>query len=381
VLSIVLSLALAQSATGAEKRPTADLVGYGRLELDVKHGPVFTCEDARHADQLLSKLRADFTWDPLLGPRPTRLPDGTPGIVLADGRILVFARRENRVGVAAAATAAEVAAELARQGFDGPQVRFLPEKRHPMSLDFFDLHPLSLYFHPLNILDMAKGLRRYDRGVLARPADFWARYGLGYSTFVHYFGFDELADGASHFFPLEWSAAMAKAHGMVFMAHVGQYMAPWWMRNRFPRDIVQWDPYAISGWNPLSAMLGTHLSQQASDAAYAYAERFTASALERLKSSAGDNLGCFRVVGGGHPGDELGLHHLSTEFMDYDEAGQRGPRAGPAGAGPALARRPGPLQIVGRGADSLAFRVLRRLRPGHVRSVGRLVLAARQPAG
>jgi len=95
------------------------------------------------------------------------------------------------------------------------------------------------------------------------------------------------------------------------------------MRNRFPKDIVQWDPYMISGWHPGSAMAGTHLSQAASDEAYACAQRFTGEALDALQADAGDNLGCFRPVGGGHPGDELGMHHLSTEFMDYDEAGQQ----------------------------------------------------------
>ena len=322
MLSIVLSMMLAQSGPAA-KPLAADLIGYGHLELAVNHDLIFTCEDSRHADQLLSKLRADFTWDRLLGPRPIHLPEGTPGIILDDGRLLVFACQGNRVGVFQGTTPAEIATALSRQGFEERNVRFVPEKPHPLALDFFDLRAVSLYFHPLNILDLAKGLKRYERSALARPADFWAPYHFGYSQFGPYFGFDELADAAPHFFPLDYSLATAKAHEMVIMDHTGTYLAPWWMRNRFPRDIVQWDPYAISGWNDLSAMLATHLSQHASDAAYAYAQRFTTAAVEHLKSSAGDQLGCFRVTGGGHPGDEMGLHHLSTEFMDYDEAGQQ----------------------------------------------------------
>jgi hypothetical protein len=323
VLSIVLTMMLAQPGPAAAKPLTADVVGYGRLELAVKHNLAFTCEDSRHAELLLSKLQADFTWDSLLGPRKIRLPDGTPGIALDNGQILVFACQENRVGAVVGTSPAEVATALAQEGFDRRKVHFVPAKRHPLALDFFDLRSVSLYFHPLNILDLAKGLKRYDRSVLARPADFWAPFHFGYSQFGPYFGFDELADAAPQFFPLDYSIATAKAHDMVFMDHTGTYLAPWWMRNRFPRDIVQWDPYAISGWNGLSAMLATHLSQHASDAAYAYAQRFTAAAVEHLKSSAGDQLGCFRVTGGGHPGDEMGLHHLSTEFMDYDEAGQQ----------------------------------------------------------
>ena len=305
----------------------ANLIGYGRIALTVAKEPAggvaeFTCETPSHADRLLSKLRADFTWDSLAGPRTIALADGAPAIAPGPGRVLTFVRKDNRVYAIAASSAASAQTLVAKRQLDGPKARYLPEKRHPLSLDFFDLRSVSFYYLPMNVQDLARGLHRYDRAVLTQPAAFWAPFRLGYSMFGPYFGLDELADGAAHFFPHQYCIAQAQAHDSIYMTHFGLYEAPWWMRNRFPQDVVGWDPYAISGWNPLAAMAGTHLSQHASDDAYAYAQRFTTAALEHVRAAAGEQLGAFRVGGGGHPGDELGLHHWSTEFMDYDEAGQ-----------------------------------------------------------
>ena len=329
MLSMSLVVMAAQLTAAAGDLPReADLIGYGRLRLavaDETAGGIaeFTCQTPSHADQLLSKLRADFTWDSLTGPGAITLAGGVPAIAAGSGRVLIFARKDNRVYAIAAASAASAASLLASRQLDGKEARFLPERRHPLSLDFFDLRSLSFYYLAMNVQDLAKGLHRYDREVLAQPAAFWAPFHFGYSMFNPYFGLDELADGAAHFFPLQYCIAQAKAHDSVFMTHLGTYEAPWWIRNRFPQDIVGWDPHAISGWGPLGAMAGAHLSQHASDEAYAYAQRFTTAAIERTRAEAGEQLGCFRVVGGGHPGDEMGLHHLSTEFMDYDQAGQR----------------------------------------------------------
>ena len=117
-------------------------------------------------------------------------------------------------------------------------------------------------------------------GPLGQTSAFWRSSGYGHSFFGPYFGLDELADGAEHFFPHQWMIRQAVADDAIVMSHLGQFAAPWWMRNRFARDIVQWDPYAISGWNGLAAMSGTHLSQHASDEAYAYAQRFRRHALD-----------------------------------------------------------------------------------------------------
>ena len=331
LLSALLAVGVQISfIASAAEPPASDLIGYGKLGLAVERGAAgagvatFTCESAEHADRLLSKLRADFTWDQTLGPRAITLQKGVPALALDGTGVLVLARKANTVLAVTGPTPDAVEALLKQHALAAPDIAFTPRKQHPMSLDFYDLRPLSVYFMPLNVRDMAKGWHRYDRDVLARLADFWAPFKFGCSLFDPYFGKDELADGAPHDFAADYTVGLAKARGMVVMAHLGQYAAPWWMRNRFPRDIVQWDTAVISGWGPLGAMAGTHLSTSASPEAYAYARRFTAQALDRLCADAGDNLGCVRVVGGGHPGDEMGQHELSTEFMDYDEAGQAG---------------------------------------------------------
>jgi hypothetical protein len=328
-LALVAISAIAMSVTAAAPAPVEGVLsGYGRIKLSVEPdasgggAAIFACEDARHADQLLSKLRADFTWDKLSPERQISLPGGAPALAAEGKGVLVFASRGNVVYALAAASSEAAQAALKRYALGGGDTAFTPKKRHPMSLDFFDLRPVSVYYLPLNVRDMEQGWMRYDRETLGRLPAFWSRFGFGYSLFQPYFGMDELADGAPHFFPLEYCVKQAVANDEVVMAHVGQYWAPWWMRNRFPRDIVQWDPHAITGWGSIDAMGSTHLSQSASEEAYAYSRRFTSEALDHLHAAAGDHLGCFRVVGGGHPGDEMGLHHMSTEFMDYDEAGQ-----------------------------------------------------------
>lgn len=306
----------------------ADLTGYGKLEWEVRRESAgegiasFTCEDAEHADSLMSKLLADYSWDRLLGVRSVAMGDGSQALELEGCGLLWLARRGTTVFAVAGRGQEGIQSLRQRRGLRGGDLVFSPVKPHPISLDFFDLRSVSLYYHSLNSLNQEKGLKRYDPEVLSRAAAFWKRFGFGVSTFEPYFGLDELADGAAHFYPLRHTVTRAKADGAVVMAHLGQHLAPWWMRNRFPDDIVQWDPNVISSWNPLPAMAGTHLSQFAAPEAYAYARRFTAGALQALQQEAGENLGCVRVAGGGHPGDEIGVHQLSTEFMDYDEAGQ-----------------------------------------------------------
>jgi hypothetical protein len=74
-----------------------DLIGYGRISMvlhpDAGGGgaAVFTCEDPAHADRLLTKLRADFTWDDRLGLRPLVLPGGVSAWVLERSGVLVLA--------------------------------------------------------------------------------------------------------------------------------------------------------------------------------------------------------------------------------------------------------------------------------------------------
>ena len=311
----------------ADEKEPHDLQGYGRVSLEVADtgdGPaVFRCDDEASADRLLSKLLADFSWDQLTGPKQQKLADGVSALKIEPHVLLLFARQGSTVYALSGQSPEVLDRQRTRLGLDLQRAQFKPQCRHPMSLDFFDLRAVSMYYQPLNVLDLAKGLDRYAAGPLAQTTDFWHSSGYGHSFFGPYFGLDELADGAEHFFPHQWMIRQAVADDAMVMSHLGQHGAPWWMRNRFARDIVQWDPYAISGWNGLSAMAGTHLSQHATPEAYAYSQRFARQALESLKTTAGDHLGCFRETGGGHPGDELALHHASTELMDYGKSGQR----------------------------------------------------------
>ena len=333
LLGIVVVVATAWEAGAGTHGCWADeegqhvLQGYGRVSLvvpDAGDGPaVFQCEDEAAADRLLSKLLADFSWDRLTGPEQQVSADGVTALRVGSHGFLLFARQGSTVYALTGDSPDSIDRERKRLGLDRQHAQFKAQRRHPLSLDFFDLRAVSLYYQPLNVLDLAKGLHRYGAGPLRQTSDFWHESGYGHSFFGPYFGLDELADGSEHFFPHQWMIRQAVAADVVVMSHLGQFGAPWWMRNRFPRDIVQWDPYTISGWNGLAAMAGTHLSQHASDEAYSHAQRFARHALDSLKTTAGDHLGCFREVAGGHPGDELALHHASTELMDYDEAGQQ----------------------------------------------------------
>jgi hypothetical protein len=323
---MMAAIALLWHSAGASAMPMqADLRGLGAITAttDADGAMVFACNSTQHADWLLSKLQADLTWDANLGIRQTKLPGGQPTLALAGSGLLALARRGARVYAISGLTPAALAAGLKRLGLGGPDTFFKPVQQRPMSLDFFDLRPISIYYLPLNVLDLAQGWMRYDRSVLSQSADFFARFHFGYSMFGPYFGFDETVDGAENLFPLDYSAAQARAHGSVFMTHLGDYWAPWWMRNRFPHDIIQWDPNVITGWGSIGAMAGTYLSGDASNAAYAYSHQFTSTALRELEKEAGPNLGCYRVAGGGHPGDEMGFHNESTEYMDYDDASQQ----------------------------------------------------------
>jgi len=221
---IVSALALFIAAAAGAGERQSDLIGYGRISMTEEKSAagegaaVFTCESPERADQLLSKLRADFTWDRLLGIREVKLSGGAPAFALDGCGVLVLAVKGNAVYAVAAATPEAMEVVMKQLGFVGEGVRFLPEKPHPMSLDFYDLRPISTYYLIMNARDLAKGLKRYDREVLARASDFWAPFKFGHSFFDPYFGMDELADGAPHFFPLEQAVARAKAHDAVVMA-------------------------------------------------------------------------------------------------------------------------------------------------------------------
>ncbi|HEY3417135.1 MAG TPA: hypothetical protein VGM23_09655, partial [Armatimonadota bacterium] len=331
---IAMLWALAALADG-QPPVHAELMGLGRLQMttqpEVAGGGtiVFQCENAAYADRLLSKLRADMTWDSLTGPKGILLPGDVPALAMADGSTLVIAERSNSVYLLTALTPSAAAQRLKKLRLTGKDTRFTPLKKHPPSLDYFDLRPLGMNFSPFNLVGQeVKGSyeNRFTKAELVKAHDFWAPYGIDAHVLngTTAFGFGGICDGPVSTYPLDYTIGLARAHGQGVNVHLGNGLAPWWMRNKFPTQITQLDPYAIPAYAPIGVSGGTWLSLTASDDAYAYVQAFTQHALDQVKQAAGDSLLCVRPLGGGRPGDEMGLHHYATEFMEYDEAGQQG---------------------------------------------------------
>ncbi len=309
-----------------------ELAGYGALALQTELDQagdgraVFTCADAERAETLQSKLLADLTWDEKLGWREIELPGGIPARELAGYGAVVVARRDKEVSVVSAPTAAELAKRLTAAGLSAPQTAFKPEHSHPTSLDFCDNRSTAAYFHAFNVLDLAKGWQRYAPQVLNSRHEFAHSQGLNLSTHNGgYFGLQNLADGNIHTYATEQMIRTAARYDLASNVHFGLHQAPWWMRLRYPDQMVQMDPYSIVGWSAgrVGPAGGTHLSLYASDEAMNYSHRANLRTLQRLHEAAGDHLDCLRVSAG-RPGDELGLHMLSGEFMEYSPAGQEG---------------------------------------------------------
>ena len=328
------------------------LQGYGRISLEIAGGDspaVFRCEDDASADRLLSKLLADFSWDRLTGPQRQTLTDGVSALKL-QLRSTEFVPSHSRTiadGVSALKSQPRELLLFARQGrtvyaLCGDSAEAIERQRVKLGLDLQHarIQGRAAPSHVAGFLRSARGEHVLLAAERARPGrrtctatmpGRWGKRapsgtpsGYGHSFFGPYFGLDELADGAGHFFPHEWMIRQAVADDAIVMSHVGQYGAPWWMRNRFPRDIVQWDPYAISGWNALEAMAGTHLSQHAARRGLCLcASGSPGRPSTRSRPRRATTWAASARLAGGHPGDELALHHASTEFMDYDEAGQK----------------------------------------------------------
>jgi len=148
-------------AGAAEPAPHV-LQGFGRVSLEVAGSgdgaAVFRCEDDAAADRLLSKLAADFSWDRLTGPGPQTIADGVEALKLQPHGLLLFARQGSAVYALSGQSPEAIERQRARLGLDLKRARFKAERRHPMSLDFFDLRAVSMYYLPLNVLDPLLGV-------------------------------------------------------------------------------------------------------------------------------------------------------------------------------------------------------------------------------
>ena len=143
------ALALASMASASElaaEPSVVSLIGYGNVKATLSQdGAVFECQDEEHADQLLSKLKADFTWDDQIGIREIKLSNGIPAYQLEGTGLMTLGRRGREVRVITGKSADALRSEWKHAGLGNPKEwNFAPARRHPASLDFFDLNALSL---------------------------------------------------------------------------------------------------------------------------------------------------------------------------------------------------------------------------------------------
>jgi hypothetical protein len=80
----------------------------------------FDLENPQSAELFLSKLRADMTWDGLLGPKTVTLPGGAPAIE-THRSVLVLARRDATVYAVVGTTPAAVEQTLTQAGLTAVQ--------------------------------------------------------------------------------------------------------------------------------------------------------------------------------------------------------------------------------------------------------------------
>lgn len=331
ITMIFLGTVVEAQSTSAEtplpESRTETINGYGQMTLtalEVETGEAlrFNCDNAQRAKVLQGKLWADLSWDAQCGLRHVELHDGVPALRWGEQGLLVLARQGNQVFAVSGATEQQLWQQLEAMGLTGEDVSYRNTDGYPKSLDFFDLQAVSVYQLPLHVRNLVdKREERYLRSVLETPYRFWADFNMGVAYHEPYMGSEGQAPGHVQLFPVSYSIGLAVDNNQGVNLHVGAVAAPWWMANAFPQDMAGIDPYAIPGWNPLWAAGVRHLSAGASDAAMAEVARFDMEALEHIRQKAGDDLACLRLSIG-RPGDELGIHAYSTEYLDYGPAAQ-----------------------------------------------------------
>ncbi len=327
----VLGAACALQAAKLQPRVEADLMGYGRVRMSIgRSGPgagvaEFACENERCADFLLGKLIADLTWDDRLEVRRVSIGAGLTALQLDGVGLLLVARTGRTVIAVSGETPEEILGLLKKRKPAPNQLLVTPKNRYPDSLDAFDLKCLKFERHPYYLpSDIAPGLRRFERRPNLDVYRFWNQFGIGMGAMHRWYLYQsQMVDGPAHLFPLEYDVGLANAAGQAQAFHIGAVRLPRWLRNRFPDQCVRFDPVAVPGWLDGRSAGNGWLSLWASDEAVDYVTRNLLEVLAGIRKSAGGRLAYLRVAFG-RPGDELGLHSLSTELMCCGPADQAG---------------------------------------------------------
>lgn len=325
--AILLSILAHASAQSAPE--SADLLAYGRVRTSASTDAagstvtVFTCEDGLHADWMLDKIRADFTWDRVTGPKAFTLPGGIPALRTAGGGVLVFARQGTKVAAIAAKSPAAASATLARLGIGAKTASFAAAAKRPASMDYYDLRPISFNYLIYNVRGQkvdGPSVNAYLRSEQEKAPAFWAPFGYDANFLTHQGGwmFGEPEPSSALTYPFDYQIALGKKYGQSFSAMVGNGPSPWWIRNKFPEQIGVFDPNGLPMHDPLSTGGTSWLSYTCTDEAYAYPRKFMTQVFGAIKRDAGDDLTMVRPLGGGRTGDELALHYGTTLYMGRD---------------------------------------------------------------
>ncbi|HEY3396961.1 MAG TPA: hypothetical protein VGM19_04805 [Armatimonadota bacterium] len=309
---------------------TPNLLGYGKLALALDRQPgggvaTFTCADATRAAALASKLRADFSWDPLLGAQATPLTLGgrqVSGFALPGAGVALVAQRGDKVYVVSGADAAAVVARATALKLDLSAVKYDFPQGHSAGLDYFDLSALRAYYSWRSADYL---YTKFTPEQLAANDKFARDINLQTSFQFPFWGVgSEAGDGAFDTYAGEYEVRRALRNDRDVEVLFGPAEMPWWLAQRFPEEVSRHDPYILYGvWGGVGEAGARHMSYWASEPAFAYAARFTQEIYRRYQVTAGDRLAAAAALFG-RPGVEAGAHHMSWDFLDYSPAAQRG---------------------------------------------------------
>ncbi|MFZ2656021.1 MAG: hypothetical protein WAX69_13910 [Victivallales bacterium] len=327
---LLVSLECFAAEPGGSSVINANLGGYGRLGMIMEKHPggisvsKISCEDDAHADLLLGKLIADMTWDKIAGPVQVDLGGGISGLDFKGSGIMVIAARGSVVYSITAPSVELANGTIKKEGLGDGASRCKPSKALPAWTGFFDLNATRMSIHDFNLCGTVKEYRLgYDRETLAGRYEFWNKFNIGIgANYRTYMGWSNLLDGPVQSFPMEYEMDLAKKAGQSINVWFGPVFPPQWIRNRFPTEMARLDESTIPSWGNAVSMGQPHISLAASEECLAYVHRYNLSMLERCRKAAGDSLASIRVAFG-RPGDEDGVHSLSSDLMVHADADQK----------------------------------------------------------